>query len=611
MEPWQQWRAELLADPDDAFSEEKQAATVDTLFSWLEQKQQHRNSFNAWDKNPLIHAFRLDIADRTEQVIRKLWRTNQPILWSAQPADERNSIPRKWILGLSGVSAEASTPGWTDSLSPAEARIAAAYATLELQGFAPFLADLVESHPQEVDKVIGGEVSAELSVGGDSDDLPTFQRLTTAEGKLKQLLTPRLLAELKSWPDTFTDETGPHWAQHLDQVLQILDETTCGADREEIAQICSTRYEAEPLGVVAIAWLKGLFRFDAVRGTQTLVGKFMDSNDPDMRERATQTFAALFGDRFGNRNPVILKIDDLDHRAQLLGQLVRIAYTFVRPKEDQVHEGAYSLNTRDHAERARGSLVSILLDTPGPEAHRVVMALAEDDDFADLADRMRLRARQRAAADAEFAALNPTQVCDLENGLEAPPTDRDSLFAVMVDRLEDLDHDLRDSDFTDQRILRSIAEESDMQRTLARRLKEGAKGAYSVTREEEVADGKHTDIRLAAVDGDQKAVIEVKIADRWTLKKLRQALRNQLLSQYLRHSDCKAGCLLLTYHGRKQHWVHQVHPENKEILTFSQVVELLKDEARSIEKEGAYDVRLAVIGFDLTDSSPAPVHGGN
>ena len=611
LEDWKQWRTTLLADPDDAFSEKKQAATVDTLFSWLKQKQQHRDPFNAWDKNALIHAFGLDIADRTEQVIRKLWRTIQPILWSARTADERNRILDEWILGFSGVVAEASTRGWTASLSPGEPRTAAAYATIELQGFAPFLVDLVESHPQEVEEVIGGEVSAELSVGGDYDYLPTFQHLTAAEGKLKQLLTPRLLVELKSWPDTFTDETGPRWARLLDYVLQILDETTCGADREKIARICSTRCEAASVGAVAISWLKGLFRFDAVRGTQALVRRFADRNDPDTRERAIETFAALFGDGFDNRNPVVLEVDDPDQHVCILGRLVRLAYAFVRPKEDQVHEGAYSPNTRDHAEHVRERLFSRLLDTPGSEAHRVTMTLADEDDFARMADWMRLHARQRAAADAEFNSLTPTQVCDLENRLETRPIDRDSLFEVMVDRLEDLDHDLRHSDFTDRRMVRSIREESEMQRTLAWRLKEREKDAYRVTREEEVADGKHTDIRLAAVDGGQKAVVEVKIADRWTLKELRQALRNQLLGQYLRDSNCKAGCLLLTYHGRKQHWVHQVHLGSREKLTFSQVVELLKDEARVIEKERAHDVRLAVIGFDLTDPSPAPVHVGN
>src|SRR5437588_3992315 len=112
----------------------------------------------------------------------------------------------------------------------------------------------------------------------------------------------------------------------------------------------------------------------------------------------------------------------------------------------------------------------------------------------------------------------------------------------MVDRLDDLAHDIAHDDFTDRRTLRTITDESQMQRTLARRIRDTARGAYIVTREEEVADLKRTDIRLAAVRGDQRAVIEIKIADqRWSLTDLEGALRNQLVGQYLRHQSCKAG----------------------------------------------------------------------
>ena len=105
-----------------------------------------------------------------------------------------------------------------------------------------------------------------------------------------------------------------------------------------------------------------------------------------------------------------------------------------------------------------------------------------------------------------------------------------------------------------------------MQRTLALRISAKANGAYTVTREEEVADGKRTDIRLSAIEVDQKVVAEVKISDNnWSLTDLIHALRNQLVGQYLRHSNCKAGCLLLTYHGRKNYWIH---PVTKARLTF-------------------------------------------
>src|SRR4051794_10062305 len=122
----------------------------------------------------------------------------------------------------------------------------------------------------------------------------------------------------------------------------------------------------------------------------------------------------------------------------------------------------------------------------------------------------------------------------------------------MMDRLDDLAHNLANDDFTDRRTLLTIEDEIEMQRTPALRLRYAEKGAYTVSREEEVADLKKTDIRLVARRGEQRAVIEVKIADRrWSLSELEDALRVQLVGQYLRHDSCRAGCLLVTYNEKR------------------------------------------------------------
>ena len=178
------------------------------------------------------------------------------------------------------------------------------------------------------------------------------------------------------------------------------------------------------------------------------------------------------------------------------------------------------------------------------------------------------------------------------------------LFAVMMDRLDDLAYDLAHHDFSDRRTLQSIKEELEMQRTLAWRIKARANGAYVVTREDEVADEKRTDIRLSAVNGGHRAVVEVKIADNgWSLTDLERALRDQLAGRYLRHTTCRVGCLLLTYHGRKHYWVH---PETRRHIKFSEVVAFLNEKARGLEKETLHDVQTTVYGLDLTDPPPAP-----
>ena len=51
----------------------------------------------------------------------------------------------------------------------------------------------------------------------------------------------------------------------------------------------------------------------------------------------------------------------------LLLRLIRLAYQHVRIGDDAHHEGHYSPDTRDVAERGRNAILSALLATTGPE----------------------------------------------------------------------------------------------------------------------------------------------------------------------------------------------------------------------------------------------------
>ena len=146
-----------------------------------------------------------------------------------------------------------------------------------------------------------------------------------------------------------------------------------------------------------------------------------------------------------------------------------------------------------------------------------------------------------------------------------------------------------------------------MQATLATRLLASANGAYTLTREDEVADRKRTDIRFFSVVSRHKAVAEVKLADsRWTVTQLERALRDQLVGQYLRHADCRAGCLLLTYDGTRTSWPD---PNGGSPLTFGGLVAHLSGMATDLEAEREHWLRLAVLGLDLTDPDLVPAHG--
>lgn len=596
---WQRWRAELTAQPDEAFGPTKLHATIANLYTWLNSRDKKSSRFNAWDREALAHAFGDDVANRAASAFREYWRTQTPALWSTRPETERNSTPSGWVWGLSGLAAEAAEPDWASRLTSAEAKIAAAYAPVELNGFPRWLNDLVVAHPASVDAVIGEELTREFGVAADHGHLPVVQNVAHGDAELKRLLMPRVLTALAALPSTFASkEAGERVAHHLDAALRILDEAATGVERSTVAARCEGGFNSDPRGALARKWLRGLFRFDPRRGVRGLEQALADAQDHSRKGVAIDTLAALFGHIDG----IVIGDIDAPDRADVIAALVRLSYTFVRPEEDQHHEGVYSANLRDEAQRARGFLLSALVETQGPEAQRALLALADDPLLTTVPDRIRQLARERAARDAEAPAIDAAAVRALEQRYEVPPSNRDGLFDVMLDRLDDFAHDIAHHDFTNRRTLRAITEEAEMQRTLALRFEGTARGAYLVTRESEVADRKEPDIRLATVRGDQKASVEVKIADRWSIRELETALRNQLVGQYLRHENGRAGCLVLTYHG-KSYWEH---PQTGSQLNFTEVINHLAEQARAIEREREHQVRVAVYGLDLTDPPLAP-----
>jgi len=595
LDNWARWRDSLIANPSAEFSGNKADSTIINLYRWLDHNSHEGSRFSTWNKDLVVRAFSPAVAAAAEKAFIELWRKTHPNLWSARVPEERSSTPWSWIYGLCGLAAESSLPNWTRGLTSEDAKVASAYARVELNGLAPFIADLATAFPMEVEQVLGNELSAQLSIGADSTYLPMLQDLVHADLSVKILMKPRLLATLPKWPRRIKPESANRWAHHLDQVLRVLLEICDASESVAVAAQCTARYESNTVSPLAIVWLKALFARDPQKAADLLVSGLGKGTSKTRKKRAIHAFGTLFGEH----DAVAVRIADAELRARVLGRLVRSVYEFVRHDDDKEHEGMYTPDIRDHAERARNFLLSALLETPGPVAQQTILALAKEPDFAHIPDRLVLLARERAAADAEFEPYTTQAIDALERHLELPPHDRDGIFELMMDRLRDLQHDLAHHDFSDRRTIRGIHEEIEMQRTLAMRLDAKANGAYSITREEEVADRKETDIRFLSKYSEQKAVAEVKIADdRWSLLDLERALEDQLLGQYLRHENCRAGCLLLTYDGSKQKWLH---PTTKAVLTFADLVEHLSGRAQELEANNNHEVRLSIFGLDLTD----------
>ena len=166
-------------------------------------------------------------------------------------------------------------------------------------------------------------------------------------------------------------------------------------------------------------------------------------------------------------------------------------------------------------------------------------------------DRLRIEARQRAAADSEPALITSQEYRRWESRFEHLPTNPDELFEVMLDRLGDIYHDIQADDFSDRQTLQKVEREEEMQPLLAAKIRAVARGAYNTSREEEVVNKKETDFRFHATAYEGRGVVELKIGDNWSVRELEEAISGQMIKQYLCHRDCPVGVLLVTYRGQE------------------------------------------------------------
>jgi hypothetical protein len=223
--------------------------------------------------------------------------------------------------------------------------------------------------------------------------------------------------------------------------------------------------------------------------------------------------------------------------------------------------------------------------------------MRNDPLFAHFKDRLDQYARETAATEAEGPSLRDADLATIERYGEAPEADRDGMFRLMMDRLADLQHDLEAHEFSERPLLARIDKEAEMQVWLAKRLQEKANGAYRIDREAMVINAKETDIRLLSVRTDQQSVVEVKLANNgYTLADFCEALEEQLVGRYMKHQNCRAGCLLITMNKKRKWRDHETGVQ----MPFADVISFLRERSQVLMSDLNDALRIDVVGIDLT-----------
>ena len=577
------WR-EVDERPERAFSSERGMTTAWKLW----QAMSHDVRVSGWNRRFIEEQFGRETADRLRHTLMGIWRREHPTLPSERPEEERGSYPMRWHLGLAAIYAEAEDPSWAAKLDEEEASRAARFAPIQLNGLPSWMESLVAAHPEAVDEVLGKELSWELGreLDGDGHSM-LLQDISHATESVGKVFLERLLKWLVGEGDTVDDADNlAGAAKRLRQVVGTLLKHGGEDVRLHLLDVARQRLREDLPEERTLVWLATLMRVDPELGVSELEDR-IGSVEPEARSEAVQWFSVLFGDRH----------EEIDVKAwtvnpELLLRLLRLAYLHVRPVDDAEHEGAYTPDARDLAEDARGEIGNALLEARGEEGWAAKLEMAKDPLFAQARDRVVAVAEEHWAREVDSDTFNDTQAVALDKAGEAPPSTNQAMFALMSDRLAELD-ELLLGDMSPREAWAEMTKERLLRREVARALSDAANGLYKVDQEAVTADENETDIRLRSVVSEHEAVIELKRADDRSARDLRDTIDDQLVTKYLAAENSRSGCLLVSVATEKR-WTH---PDKGTPIGLAELVALLRNEAKRVEDKvgGAVAVRVQLL----------------
>jgi len=362
----------------------------------------------------------------------------------------------------------------------------------------------------------------------------------------------------------------------LQPVLLILKRGLPEADKEDLYTLALSRFQSLTDSQISAQYLGAAYAVNAQGATDALMAKLDLLGEAEKTALVERALPQIFGSRWSRSAPPDVHLD-----VATLERLVLLAYRTVRIEEDRdrANKGAYSPDERDEAQEARSAAFTSLVSMPGRAAFDAILRLIDTPNFPVARSRLLALAYERAAKDAEHTAWTADEPLRFEQQFEKPPVTGHELQLVALQRLEDMQHDLLHDDFKQGTTLSALPDEPAVQNWMADRLKQVQGTAYSIGREEHVADEKEPDLRFRAKASDAKVATEIKVAESWTLLELEDALVKQLCGQYLRAQGGREGILLLVHQKpRPKGW----ELPDGNFLTFEEVVQRLRDLAARI-----------------------------
>jgi hypothetical protein len=545
----------------------------------------NHNSWTANNWNDLKNKYGKRITQATKTGCKNIIYTFIPTL----PHDSERNIGRnEIILGLNGIKLLIDEEDLDlKNLSDKDAGLFTKYALNEIDSWPTWFYELARNCPQGVKEVLKECVKKEWKYEADrKHPYEVIYKISWHREELIPLVENEII-ELLRIIDPPNNEV------FIAALSILLERPENNADLlKAIASNRVNNYASN--NPRFLIWLNVWFNLDAKNALEFLRFKLKEKgiNAKELMERLC---VVLKGGRV-DRLPTTENPDF--NRPRILKELIPLVYEYVRPEDDVHHEGIYTPSNRDDAEQFRGMLFQKLAINEDKETDGVLKVLVSNRSLKSTRDYILHVIESRAKRFADGKPWDPSDINSFRNEYEiSPKTDRD-LFRLIVKRLIELKNEVELSDNSPRIELSNAKKEYELRKWLARKLDEKRKNKYNAVQEPEVDPRNKVDIRIFNPNTDPVS-IEIKWANKWTLRELVVGLQDQLVGKYLRAHNSKYGIYLVGVRGNKKAW----HNLKGKQLDFGKVLEVLSKKAEKIQKDNSGVEGLKVIGIDFRESN--------
>jgi hypothetical protein len=584
--------ANQLSDPANLASWTAGMHRLWDLTRWLRGRTGGDESVAARQWRLIEEGFGRKVAEAYRDGMTVLWRLVAPDR-PKKTADGASSVKFSTILAFAAVSLEAAEDAeWVSRLTDDEAEKAAKHGCLSERGYPEWIEALVNAHPQAVLPILEEEIALEWSAAanGRVDFLNRYGLPSASvQQPIQKLLFGRMLkTELPN-------------AQALDRTIRILRNLQLNeTDKQRYVRVARRRFGAHAKSGkndFALRYLAALLLIEPDSGVNDLAGWF-DAAEPDARRsRVELTVGTLF-----DRNDPLIFGALARASVPTLERLLQMAYANIRPEDDAVHEGSYTPDARDHAESARNTILSALLDRPGADAYRATLRAADHPDFSARSDRFRELARGKAERDTEPPAWTIPEVVSFETKHVAPVKTGADLLQLVLAVLDDIAFRPARGDATSRPLVERARDEDEVQNWLVEQMQLRSDGRFHAYREAEIALGNKPDVIVASTSAACEVEIEVKHGGMgWTARQLEDALRVQLAADYLKPPARRHGVLVVTHH-RNRRWLD---PSSRKPLSFDALIGWLSGIATTLVENESGAIEVRCVGINAW-REPAP-----